>query len=304
MPCIAGLAGSDESRAADAVIAARGRRVRRRSARACVRGAGAVASPPRTISGTATACRRSAQYSVDTGQAASRCVHGVGRRHHAGPARARGGAGAGRRAYRRASYATLRPAMATATRSACCNSDRRRVGASRCPAGNNLHYATGAFLDALLKVPNVAERGRWPRCRSGGADLSRRFSAYAQHEPAGDSALSDALMGSHPARGHRLHGSQSPKAPGHGTQAHGSTALKRRSARPRAPTVTGSAISVAVPQASWTTAAWLVVNAQASQMGITSGQLRRMARWTLAARAGRPTRPQRASRSPRCYRAD
>jgi hypothetical protein len=123
---------------------------------------------------------------------------------------------------------------------------------------NDLHYATGKFLDALVKIDN------WQTLPLAEAvqdvQISADGSAYAQHEPLAQ-ALSDALMGVTPAgidcSFHQPAAQLTPSAVS--TQLTKDLPVEK-------PTLAESTISV--PKASWTTAAWFV--AQASQVGIKS----------------------------------
>jgi hypothetical protein len=123
---------------------------------------------------------------------------------------------------------------------------------------NDLHYATGAFLDALLKVPNWQTEPLADAVQA--VQISADGSAYAQHEALAQS-LSDALTGVTPA-GITC---KFPKASGADSAAAVSAALLAD-----LPVKTPSVVekTVSVPQASWTTAAWFV--AHASQLGLKS----------------------------------
>jgi hypothetical protein len=123
---------------------------------------------------------------------------------------------------------------------------------------NDLHYATGAFLDALLKVPNWQTEPLADAVQA--VQISADGSAYAQHEPLAQ-ALSDALTGVTPAGIN----CKFPKATGAQTAADVKAALVA-DLPVKTPAVSDK--TVTVPAASWTTAAWFV--AQASQLGIKS----------------------------------
>ena len=122
----------------------------------------------------------------------------------------------------------------------------------------DVHYATGAFLNALLKVPN------WQRLDLATAvqdvQISADGSAYAQHEGEAQ-ALSDALSGKAPADISCVFNKPTKVASG------AQVATRVRGDLPvNAPTVTGP--TVTVPGARWQTAAWFVANAY--DLGIES----------------------------------
>jgi len=121
---------------------------------------------------------------------------------------------------------------------------------------NDLHYATGKFLDALVKLPNWQTDPLADAIQA--VQISADGSAYAKHEALAQ-ALSDALMGVTPAgiTCTFRHATSPATAQAISTQLTGDLPVKP-------PTVTEK--TIAVPQASWTTAAWFV--AQAGQLGI------------------------------------
>jgi hypothetical protein len=123
---------------------------------------------------------------------------------------------------------------------------------------NDLHYATGKFLDALVKIDD------WQTLPLAEAvqdvQISADGEAYAQHEALAQ-ALSDALMGVTPAGIDCSFHEPAAQltAAAISTQLTGDLPVEK-------PTLADTTISV--PKASWTTAAWFV--AQASQVGIKS----------------------------------
>jgi hypothetical protein len=123
---------------------------------------------------------------------------------------------------------------------------------------NDLHYATGKFLDALVKIPNWQTEPLAEVIQA--VQISADGTLYAQHEPLAQ-GLSDALTGVTPAGLNCTFA----KPTGSDTATAVSAALIA-DLPVKSPTVTGNTITV--PQASWTTAAWFV--AQASDLGITS----------------------------------
>jgi hypothetical protein len=121
---------------------------------------------------------------------------------------------------------------------------------------NDLHFATGAFLDALVKVDNWATGPLADVIQA--VQISADGQAYAQHEAVAQ-ALSDALTGVTPAG---IDCSFAKPAATHTAQ---DVAAQLKGDLPvQTPTVTDKTITV--PQASWTTASWLV--AQAGEVGI------------------------------------
>ncbi|MBV9593077.1 MAG: hypothetical protein JO147_04675 [Actinobacteria bacterium] len=116
---------------------------------------------------------------------------------------------------------------------------------------SDVHYATGKFLDALVKVPS------WQTIPLADAvqavQISADGSAYARHEPEAQ-ALADALTGSRPAGLSCSFGTPTLVAGVDKVASQVSTDLPIN-----APTI--SASDVSVPGASWATAAWFVANA-------------------------------------------
>ena len=122
----------------------------------------------------------------------------------------------------------------------------------------DVHYATGAFLDALLKIPN------WQHLDLATAvqdvQISADGSAYAQHEDEAQ-ALSDALSGKAPAAITCVFNTPTKVA------SAAVVATKVRADLPvHTPSVSG--LTVTVPGAKWQTAAWFVANAY--NLGIES----------------------------------
>ncbi|MDP9118543.1 MAG: hypothetical protein M3O28_15020 [Actinomycetota bacterium] len=116
---------------------------------------------------------------------------------------------------------------------------------------NDVHYATGAFLNALVRIPN------WQTLSLATAvqdvQISADGSAYAQHEPEAQ-ALADALTGRSPAA---ITCTFNPPAK---VAAASDVAAKLSADLPvNPPNVTGLVVSV--PGAKWQTAAWFVANA-------------------------------------------
>ena len=116
----------------------------------------------------------------------------------------------------------------------------------------DVRYATGAFLDKLVKVRSWQTRPLATVVQA--VQISADGSAYAPHEPEA-TAIADALTGHAP----RTVTCQFPKP----AAPDSATALAARMAIElpvNAPAVSGSNISIA--GAGWTTAAWLVANAE------------------------------------------
>jgi hypothetical protein len=115
----------------------------------------------------------------------------------------------------------------------------------------DVRFATGAFLDALLKVPD------WQHLDLAVAvqdvQISADGNAYAQHEPEAQ-ALSDALLGKRPAAITCTFSKPTEVAP-----AATVASQVARDLPVRTPTIADTAVSV--PGASWQTAAWFVANA-------------------------------------------
>ncbi|MDT4935232.1 MAG: hypothetical protein QOK11_3124 [Pseudonocardiales bacterium] len=121
---------------------------------------------------------------------------------------------------------------------------------------NNVHFATGAFLDALLKVNNWQTLDLAEAVQA--VQISADGSAYAQHE-AEAQALADALTGKRPAAitcSFRKPTTVAPVA---------TVAAQLRADLP-VNTPTAAGLTVRVPGAGWQTAAWLVANA--NRLGI------------------------------------
>ncbi|SDJ01453.1 hypothetical protein SAMN05444157_1287 [Frankineae bacterium MT45] len=122
----------------------------------------------------------------------------------------------------------------------------------------NITYATGKFLDALVKVDNWATGPLADTIQA--VQISADGTAYAQHEPEAQ-ALADALTGKTPAG----ISCTFDKPDAVSTPATVISQL-RRDLPVQTPTVNGSTITV--PGAGWTTAAWFVANAQ--RLGVSS----------------------------------
>ena len=123
---------------------------------------------------------------------------------------------------------------------------------------SDVHYATGKFLDAVVRVPNWQEDPLATVVQT--VQFSADGSAYARHE-AQAQAIADALYGDAPAGVTcRL-----DKPDRSATPAAVSAALVRDLPVSK-PTV--AARTVTVPDAGWATAAWLVCNAD--RLGIES----------------------------------
>lgn len=122
----------------------------------------------------------------------------------------------------------------------------------------DVHYATGKFLDGVVKVPN------WESEPLASVVQSVQFSAdgdaYAQHE-AEAQQISDALMGSRPAAVSCRFGKPTEVA---------SPAALSAAVRTDLPVATPVLASrgVSVPGAGWATSAWFVCNAD--RLGIDS----------------------------------
>ena len=116
----------------------------------------------------------------------------------------------------------------------------------------DVRYATGAFLDKLVKITSWQTRDLATVVQA--VQISADASAYTQHEPQAQS-MADSLMGTTP-RGVTC---RFPKTTAPTSLAALSTRL-RQELPVNPPTVTASTITV--PGAGWKTAAWLVANAQ------------------------------------------
>lgn len=141
---------------------------------------------------------------------------------------------------------------------------------------NDVHYATGAFLNALLKVTG------WQTLDLATAvqdvQNSADGSAYAQHETEAQ-ALADALTGKPPAAITCVF--NKPTA----VTAASAVAAKVQADLPvNRPQVAG--LTVSVPGAAWQTAAWFVANAQTlgiDSVGYAGKQWTRAKGWGAAA---------------------
>jgi hypothetical protein len=141
---------------------------------------------------------------------------------------------------------------------------------------SDIHYATSAFLNALLKVPN------WQTLDLAIAvqdvQISADGSAYAQHEPEAQ-ALADALMGKQPAAITCVFNKPTTVA------ATTSVASRVSADLPVNPPST-SGLTVSVPGAAWQTAAWFVANAYGlgiDQVAYGGKQWTRATGWRSAA---------------------
>ena len=123
---------------------------------------------------------------------------------------------------------------------------------------SDVHYATGKFLDAVVRVPNWQEDSLATVVQT--VQFSADGSAYARHE-AQAQAIADALYGDVPAgvtcRLDKPDRSATPAAV---------AAALARDLPVDKPTV--ATRTVTVPDAGWATAAWLVCNAD--RLGIES----------------------------------
>ena len=116
---------------------------------------------------------------------------------------------------------------------------------------NDVHYATGAFLDALVKVTNWQTRPLTEAVQA--VQISAVPEGYARHEPKAQ-ALADALTGKTPAGI-----SCSFRAPTEVASTKTIAASVTDDLPVKTPITTDR--TVAVPGASWATAAWFVANA-------------------------------------------
>jgi hypothetical protein len=125
---------------------------------------------------------------------------------------------------------------------------------------NDIQYATGKFLDALVKEPDWQTKSLADAIQE--VQVSADGSAYAAHEPEAQ-ALADALTGV------RLAGlSCSFPAPSQvATPAQVASAVTT-DLPVNPPTLDTAGRSVSVPGASWATAAWFIANAD--RLGIDS----------------------------------
>ncbi|MCW2539862.1 MAG: hypothetical protein JWN95_1587 [Frankiales bacterium] len=116
---------------------------------------------------------------------------------------------------------------------------------------SDVHYATGKFLDALVKVPNWQTDDLADVIQK--VQISADGSAYAKHEPQAK-ALADALMGNTAA------GISCSFAKPTQVAAAAKVAAQLEADLPvNTPTITDT--SIAVDGASWATAAWFVTHA-------------------------------------------
>lgn len=121
---------------------------------------------------------------------------------------------------------------------------------------NDLHYATGKFLDALVKVPHWQSDDLADAVQA--VQISADGSAYAKHEDEAQS-LADALLGKTPAGISCEFATPTKVAPA------STVAAQVRADLPvNAPRTSGR--NVRVPGAAWQTAAWFVANA--NRLGI------------------------------------
>ena len=119
---------------------------------------------------------------------------------------------------------------------------------------SDLHYATGKFLDALIKLPNWQTEPLADAIQA--VQISADGSLYAQHEGEAQ-ALADAFTGATPAGIDCTF--PTPKTPA--TVAEVSAGVSA-DLPVNAPSVDPARRSVTVPGAAWATAAWFVANAQ------------------------------------------
>jgi hypothetical protein len=121
---------------------------------------------------------------------------------------------------------------------------------------NDVHYATGKFLDALMKVPHWQSRDLADAVQA--VQISADGSAYAKHEGEAQ-ALADALLGRTPAGINCEFVTPTKVAPVRSVAAQVHADLPVNT-----PSTSGR--EVRVPGASWQTAAWFVANA--NRLGI------------------------------------
>jgi hypothetical protein len=116
---------------------------------------------------------------------------------------------------------------------------------------SDVHYATGRFLDALVKIPHWQEDSLAVVVQA--VQISADGSAYARHEPQAQ-AMADALMGVKPAGVTcRFDKPTAVAAP--------STVVAQLAKDLPVTTPTISGQTIIVPGASWATAAWLITHA-------------------------------------------
>jgi hypothetical protein len=123
---------------------------------------------------------------------------------------------------------------------------------------NDVHFATGAFLDALVKLPHWQARPLAEAIQA--VQISADGSAYAKHEGEAQ-ALADALSGTDPAA--ITCSFDKPTLVASAAQVAAQVALDLPV---DTPTIAGG--TVTVPGARWQTAAWFVANAD--RLGIES----------------------------------
>lgn len=123
---------------------------------------------------------------------------------------------------------------------------------------NDLHFATSAFLDALVKVPRWQSRPLAEAVQA--VQISADGGAYAPHEPEAQ-ALADALTGRNPA-GITCSFSKPTQV------AAADTVARQVSADLPVNPPTAAGLQISVPGAGWQTAAWFVANAD--RLGIDS----------------------------------
>jgi hypothetical protein len=121
----------------------------------------------------------------------------------------------------------------------------------------DVRYATGAFLDKLVKVRSWRTRDLATVVQA--VQISADGSAYTQHEPQAQ-AMADALTGKTP-RGVTC-AFPKPHQPIPSTELPALSTRLARELPVKPPSV--SAKTITVPGAGWKTAAWLVANAQRS----------------------------------------
>ena len=118
---------------------------------------------------------------------------------------------------------------------------------------SDLHFATGAFLDALVKQPDWQTKSLADAIQT--VQISSDGSLYAKHEPEAQ-ALADALSGANPAG----ISCSFPKPTVVATPQQVATGLTA-DLPVNTPSIDSAQNSLTVPGASWATAAWLVANA-------------------------------------------
>jgi hypothetical protein len=134
---------------------------------------------------------------------------------------------------------------------------------------NDVRFATGAFLDALVKLPNWQTRDLAETVQE--VQISADGSAYARHEGEAQ-ALADALAGIQPAAITCTFKKPTQVAP---VATVAKQVAKDLPVKPPA----ASGLTVNVPGAAWQTAAWFVANA--NRLGIDQVAYRGK-KWTRA----------------------